>query len=175
MPRPPIKKTRVLAKAAEEGKLKAQTEHEFKSIKWLASIIPFLPEKYKKNAVLWMKNIFERNMDKIPKMVAMIGLTLIIKRLIDTSEELRGRLDLLRLPFERIGPQNPFTKIFPQPFTIYLTDERRKKYEGFFPDWMDWLISFTLAYIIIEHGGQIALGLGKAVSSLGGIVGFLLG
>lgn len=174
MPRPPVKKTRVLAKAQREGELKAQVEHDYKSVKWLADLIPFLPEKYKKNAVLWMKKIFEGHLAKIPKGIAILGMTYIIKNLIDTSEELRAKLPKVKIRF-RVGPAFP-TEFKPAwPLSLLTDEEEYEDFEGMFPDWADWLVAFTLAYMIVEHGGQIALGLGEAVKGLTGIVGFLLG
>jgi len=179
MPRPAKKKTRVLAQAAEEGRLKAQTQDEYKSVKFLADVIPFLPEKYKKNAVIWIKHMVEKNADKIPKTIAIIGLTVIIKQIIKTTESLQTRIKQLFKGEVAWTVTEPFGFLWGQitgqiPITETYGYFKEQK-EGFFPEWMDWLIAFSLAYIIVEHGGQIALGLGSVASSLSGMVGFLLG
>ena len=179
MPRPPVKKTYKLAKVAELGRLQAQVEQEYKGVKWLVDFLPFLPDKYKKNAVLWMKHLFEKHVAKIPKGIAIIGMTYIIKRLIDTTEELKEKALKFQLKY------SPLTQI---PYLIQLTgavvgvdvpqqiiDVTKIKYEGMFPDWADWLIAFTLAYIIVEHGGQIILGLGEGVKGLIALVSFFMG
>ena len=47
-------------------------------------------------------------------------------------------------------------------------------YEGFFPDWVDWLIAFTIAYILIEHAGSIIGLLGDSTSGLTKLVMLLI-
>ena len=69
MPRIAKKKTRVLAKCQREGELTAEVEHEYKSVKFLADVLPFLPEKYKKNATIWMKHLIEKHIDKKTKAI----------------------------------------------------------------------------------------------------------
>lgn len=172
MPRPPTKRTYKVEKAKTLGRLQAKVEHEYKAVKWLADIIPFLPKKYKKNATLWMKSLLEKHLDKIPKTIALLGLTYIIKELIRTSDELLTKI--------RTFTGKPIweTKLF-EPIwekELSLTPIWKKpEVKELLPEWKEWLIAFTLAYIIIEHGGQIALGLGETVKGLTGIVGFLLG
>lgn len=170
MPRLPIKKTRKLAKAEAEGQLKAQTEHEYKEVKWLADIIPFLPEKYKKNAALWLKRMVEKNISKLPKAIAIIGLTVVIKHLMDTIPELIETVSALhKIPwFYKVA-----SPLLYQAEMFTITVEKIDVTKGL-PEWFDWVIAFSLAYIIVEHGGQIALGLGESVKGLSGIVGFLL-
>ena len=178
MPRPPKKKTRVIAKARREGELTAEVEHEYKSVKFIADMIPFLPEKYKKNAVIWMKHLVEKHINKIPKGIAILGMTYIIKHLIDTSEELRGKVNLIvKATTQPLGGASLMIELWGSisKGELPFIQEAVGKTEGIFPDWADWLIAFTLAYIIVEYGGQIALGIGSTVKSLSGIVGFLLG
>jgi len=173
LPRPPVKKTRVCAKAAEEGRLKAQTEHEYKSVKFLADLIPFLPEKYKKNAVLWMKSIFEKHLAKIPKGIAIIGMTLIVKQIIHSSDEFIGKVAAIS------GKKPSWLAYTPAGMHMTIAEalvsKKGEKVEDFIPEWTEWLIAFSLAYIIVEHGGQIALGIGEGLKGLTGMVGFLLG
>lgn len=180
VPRPGKKKARVLAKAAEEGRLKAQTEHEYKSVKFLADIIPFLPEKYKKNAVLWVKHIVEDHLSELPKGIALLGTTIIVKYLLDTVESLRKRIEpmvsvkpgrgILGLVFETVPLPPAIEEV-----TITTLYGKEAEPKDLFPEWQIWLIAFAIAYIIVEHGGQIALGLGEGIKGLTGIVGFLLG
>jgi len=163
----------VLAKAAEEGRLKAQAEHEYKSVKFLADLIPFLPEKYKKNAVLWMKHIFEKHLAKIPKGIAIIGMTLIVKQIIHSSDEFLSKVAAIS------GRKPSWLAYTPAGMHMTIAEaligKKEEDVQDFIPEWTEWLIAFSLAYIIVEHGGQIALGLGEGIKGLTGIVGFLLG
>ena len=171
MPRIGKKKARVLAQHKRLGELKAEVQHEYKSVKWIADMLPFLPEKYKKNAILWIKHLLEEHLSEMPKNVAILGMTIIVKNLIDKSEELRSLLPKPELKF-RVDPALPhFEPAWP---VSLLFGTEKEKYEGMFPDWADWLISFSLAYIIVDHGGQIILGLGESVKGLTGMLAFLL-
>lgn len=181
MPRPPKKKTRVVAKARREGELKAEAEHEYKSVKFIADMIPFLPEKYKKNAVIWIKHLVEQHLSEIPKGIAILGLTVIIRHIIHTTDELAAKVKAIHeekpswYAFTPTGLHMTIAEAVVAQFGIAETSVSEKKLEGFIPDWTEWLISFALAYIIVEHGGQIALGFGELAGSIKGLVGLLLG
>lgn len=109
---------------------------------------------------------------------AVFGVTLIVKNLIDKSEELRGAL----IPITRgrewtinvFGSAIKGTALFP--FSLLLpASEAEKGYEGMFPDWMDWIIAFAIAYVIVKHGGQL-LGLMKeGTGTLTTVIGALMG
>jgi len=169
MPRPPVKKTFKLAKAAELGKLQAQDEQEYKGVKWIADMLPFLPEKYKKNTVLGIEHFLAQHAEKIPKGIAIFGMTIIIKGTIDASEELLEKIKHPLLAVASISPA--MVPFMPLALLLETVPEEKRKV----PDWAEWLVAFTLAYIIIEHGGQIILGLSESVKGLAGLVGFLLG
>lgn len=148
-------------KAREKGKLQAQIESKSKVF------------KYKKHTYIWLREQVEKNLHRIPEGVAILGMTVLVKHAIDASEELRGILaDFPRDLAYAIG--DILFKIFNIQKEEKPPSQDREKYEGFFPDWADWLIAFSIAYIIVKHGGQIALGLGDAVSGLTGMVKFLM-
>jgi hypothetical protein len=87
---------------------------------------------------------------------AVIGLTIIVKLTIDKTEEIRGWLATtggLYTEFETIiGKQTLLTWLGN---ALGLKPVETEKYEGMFPDWADWIISFAIAYIIVRHGGAI--------------------
>lgn len=168
MPRGKTARTRKkMAKAEEQGKLKARIEEEAKTF------------SKSKNFIVWVKKLIENHVDKIPKMVAIMGLTLLVHETIEKTEVYRQKITTI------VKGEAPWwsyfygvTGLIGLGFQMWLTPEAKEEvsfktsttYET-----MSWLTSFTLAYIIIEHGGQIALGLGDVAKSLTGMVGFLLG
>jgi len=148
------KTERKISKAQEKGRIKAQIEEEAKTF------------KNKKHFIVWIKKLVEKHAALIPKGVAVLGITFIIHNILKKPEFqallppiLRWReLEYIK-GWEWLGLYRPSEQ---EP--IEITEEI----------WT-WIIAFSLAYIIIEHGGQIALGLGEGVKGLTGIVGFLLG
>ena len=179
MPRIAKRKTRVLAKCQREGELKAEVEHEYKSVKWIADMLPFLPEKYKKNAVLWIKKILEEHLSEMPKAIAMLGMTILVKATIEQTEGLQSRVAQIM--------RGEVTWILGEPFAFLwgqLTGQIplgetygyfKGKKEGFFPAWQDWLISFTVAYMLVEHGGEIFQAIGSGALGLSSIISLLIG
>jgi len=99
-------------------------------------------------------------------------MTILVKKLIDTTEELKVAV---QQPFFVVGDKKG-TYAWKGPFTYELIPEKMVSAfkEGFFPDWIDWLIAFALAYIIVEHFGQIMQAAGNITSSLKGILSGLL-
>lgn len=166
MPRPPVKKTYKLAKAKRKGELQAEVEQEYKGIKWIADLIPFLPTKYKKNAALGIEHFLSHHGEKIPKLAALLGCTYLIKVTVDWTQGVFARA------LERAASM-------PFPLGIGILKEgelpaaRIKIGED--TETIEWIFSFVCAYIIIEHGGQLIGLLGDHIGSLTGIVGFLLG
>lgn len=153
MPRLPKKKTKVLAekKAFGEtlGKLKAE-EHFAKT---------------KKGQIRAVKTILRdmlKNVNPVDS-IAIIGTTVLVKMTIDKSEELRGKLKGLRLEH--------FPMIFSLTEPIWeQLKQKEKNYEGYFPDWTDWLISFAIAYVIVKHGGALFTALGSGMQGLTSII-----
>lgn len=170
MPRPPIRKTRVLAKAQREGEHKADTEHAYKSVKFIADMLPFLPEKYKKNAILWMKSLVEKHLHRIPKAVALIGMTLIVKNVIHTTDSLAAKVAEIAGKHPVLFAVTPFVTVAAQLTAEYFAAGKVKE-EDIVPEWAEWLVAFAIAYVIIEHGGQI-LNFGQ--QGLAALVGLML-
>jgi hypothetical protein len=112
------------------------------------------------------------------ELIAVIGMTFLVKHLIDASEDLRHKLDTLGgLYGEFLTPIGKTKMLTVLGRALGYTEVTPAQFEGMFPDWMDWLISFTIAYIIVKHGGQI-LGLASnamgALQNLSLIIGMLL-
>lgn len=145
-------------KAEVKAELKAKTEHKNKI---------FMGGKVTKE---WLIEQLERHADKIPKYVAIAGMTMVVKATIDASEVLRGKLDVI------LKGGNPFKGmfVFESGVPVFGLGEGAD-YEGMFPDWMDWLIAFGLAYVIVEHAGSLIGLLGDTMSGLTGVLGFLMG
>jgi len=167
MPRGKTARTRKrMAKAEEQGRIKARIEEEAKTF------------SKSKHFQVWIKKLLENHIDKIPKFVAIMGLTLLVHETIERTEVYRRKITTI------VKGEAPWwsyfygvTGLLGLGFQMWLTPEQKVEtvetqttYET-----ISWLTSFTLAYIIIEHGGQIALGLGDVAKSLTGMVGFLLG
>jgi hypothetical protein len=168
MPKLPKKKTEKLAyhKALGETLGKLQAEFRFKHTK--KGFIKSLRDHIGK----WIDNTNPL------ELVAVGGMTFLVKYLIDTSEDLRGKLNTLGgLYGEFLTPIGKTKMLTVLGRALGYTEVTPAQFEGMFPDWMDWLISFTIAYVIIKHGGQIfglasnALG---AIQNLSVIIGMLL-
>lgn len=164
----------------ELKKLKKRLETEFKTKVGL----------YKKHPEVWIGDRIadiakQTGVKDVAKIIAIVGMTILVKKTIDTSEELRGHMILVKqivkaAPFGSVLEYFPFLQLITPISTVVTAGipkpEEMPKYEGMFPDWMDWLISFTLAYIIVEHFGSIMHATGNILSSVKGLVtGLLLG
>ena len=169
MPRPPVKKTYKVEKARIKAQLDAKDEHDAKAFSF----------KHKKR---WLASIYThigKAIDRIDPLqgAAVLGATILIKTTIDASEELRAALlskkaAYIGVPVAGVemrpliaSPLRTFQSIFGT-----ITEKQAAEYEGFFPDWMDWIISFVIAYILVTQGKEI-LGLAQNLSV---IVGMLL-
>jgi len=133
---------------------------------------------YKKHPEVWIgdrvKDIAKQTgMTDIAKLGAVVGMTFVMKSIIDTTEDIRESTDMII----RYGPVGGpifgvLRGIFPDMFpSLGMTPEQK---EGFFPDWMDWIIAFTLAYIVVEHFGAIMQGAGDILSSMTGLARSML-
>jgi hypothetical protein len=175
LPRPPVKKHRKLAEAEETGRLNARLKHESKT--W----------KNKKHMLVSIKNHLGKALDRIDplEMVAVVGTTIVVKKVIDTTEDLKGKALAVRNVIMGTGQVlgasgiAQFIQAFGSPFSILSEffvglivpiPPEQAQYEGMFPDWVDWLIAFAIAYIIVHHG-ELLLGLGQNLSV---IIGMLL-
>jgi hypothetical protein len=98
----------------------------------------------------------------LAKLATIIGITPIIKTIIDTSEDLRSELDYFISGGILTGKK--------------WAEFREQKIEGFFPDWADWVFSFAIAYLIVENFGSIMHATGDILSSVKNMVtGLLIG
>jgi len=140
--RPAKKKKYAEAKAVRSGEL--QAEYQFKKAHSIA-----------KKPLDFIEEHGSKLLDKIEPLeaVAVIGLTVLVKHTIDSTEELLNKLQVIKSGKMKgllIFRTEATTKFLEQ---YGYTAEGRG--EGFFTDWQDWLISFCIAYIIIKHGGQL--------------------
>jgi len=172
--RPAAKRSYAEAKAAEKGRLQAHTEHEAQTF------------SSSKKTMVWVKQFFEKHVSQIPKGIAIIGVTYIVKGLIDTDEQLRAKYKVFKALTTGVEKATglPFSYLFSalESFGIpvglmatqFIPGEMLPE-ETMTEELLDWIIAFSLAYIIVEHAGQIIVGLGEGVKALSGILGFLLG
>lgn len=108
------------------------------------------------------------NIDPL-EVAATIGTTIVIKNLIDTSEAVRGAikaatgLEDFDLINSIVNPGwgvsiwifNLITGKAPTDINQEEIIEKAKSFEGLFPDWMDWLIAFSFAYMLVKYGDSI--------------------
>jgi len=143
-------------KAEVKAELTAKTEYAAKLF------------KNKKITQKWLIEQLEKHTDKIPKYAAIAGLTVLVKSTIDASEDLMSRAAVPMLALSAISPiMIPF---MPAALMGTISAEEFKK----IPDWAEWIVSFTIAYILIEHGGSIIGLLGSGSGGLSSIISLLL-
>lgn len=203
MPPPRKKANRVEAEATRVGQLKAEQRFRLR----------FLDSRFSlKNRAMSFIEYMKPYIAKLPKGVAILGLTYIVKNLIDESEEIRAKIhgwtqvkeriqDLPALA-EKTAPEAAKQRGTPQAIGAILSyfeliwkgttavipgaaigetigaavfAPKAEGFEGMFPDWADWLIAFTIAYILVENAGAIIMALGDAATSLTKVVGFIVG
>jgi len=152
-----------LGKASEKGKLQAQREHQ-----------------RKKHLLDSLKEHIGKAIDKadLPKMGAVIGMTVIIKQIIEASEELMkatlkmagGAQFALLFPFARDMAVQQLTGAFAT------AEEFGKASDIPEVEVMQWLVSYTLAYLLVDNFGDIMQATGNALGSIKNMVsGLLLG
>jgi len=122
-----------------------------------------------KDFPIWLRDRFGEMLSKIDPIesLAIFGLTVIIKGVIDTSEEIRSKLH----PFVTFGniPEGYKSVFSGIPFWYDLVKDD-EKYEGMLPDALDWVAAFGLAFVIARHGGALL----SAGSSIAGLITGLL-
>lgn len=132
---------------------------------------------YKKHPEVWLgdrlADIAKRTgITDVTKIIAVVGMTYIVKHLIDTSETLSKEVQVITrgAPFGVVGVGLSFL------YEQFSPKELKAQKLEFGDEWVKWLISFTLAFIIVEHFGEIMRGVGAASSSVKSIVqGLLMG
>jgi len=143
---------------------------------------------YQKYPAVWIGDRLadiakQTGMKDVTKIIAVVGMTILVKRTIDMSEDLRGKLKEIKeapFPFTQarfIAQTIPWFKPYERVAEAIVTGEPPElpeQYEGFFPDWMDWIIAFTLAYIIVENFGQIMHSAGNITSSIHSLLSAIL-
>lgn len=168
MPRPPKKKTRVLAEAETTGKLKAKDKHKSKIF------------KNKKQMKAWIIEQLEKLIARIDplELTAVMGATVIIKTGIDWSEEILKQFEAtsketwwkLVFPVETIMGMG-YDALFQQ-LTGKPREQMRKEMEGqVYTEVMEWIVSFCIAYVVIHNFGALI----DAGTSLLGSAKMLLG
>jgi len=76
------------------------------------------------------------------------GLTMVIKSVIDETEEIRGRIRAIAVIGEL--PEGMKAVWSGIPFWYVLVPEG-ETFEGMFPEWVDWLFAFGIAYVLVRH------------------------
>jgi len=169
--RPAAKRSYAEAKAAEKGRLQANTEHEAQTF------------SSKKKLMVSLKEHVGKFIDRIEPLdlAATLALTPLIHGVIANTPAMLSKVSEsygAGLPlWERFllwGPiGTPLSMLTEQ--VLPSKEDVKEMEKGLASnDVYVWLISFALAYIIIKHGGQIAIALGESVKGLTGILGFFL-
>jgi hypothetical protein len=127
---------------------------------------------YKKHPEVW---IGERLADfakktgitDVTKILAIVGMTYIVKKTIETSEALSDQMQVIvrGAPLGLVG-------IAYSIIAESIVPQAKKVEVG--PEWLEWIVSFVIAYLIVEHFGDIMRGVGSATSGIKDIVSGLL-
>jgi hypothetical protein len=125
------------------------------------------------------KFIDRLTLNDIAELMATIALTPLVKKAIDETEKLRGLFfGLMKIKREEVMPPATMEELRYKRFLRIIVGGEYKyieKYEGLFPDWMDWLISFGLAYLIVHNFGTLIHAAGDVVKSVQTILLGLVG
>jgi hypothetical protein len=129
------------------------------------------------------KFIDRLTLNDVAELMATIALTPVVKKVIDESEQLRGLF--FGVIKQATSPTAATTKtqweistelkLF-RWFKAYTgtVGKEMAEYEGLFPDWMDWIISFGLAYLIVHNFGALIHAAGETVKSIKNILEWLV-
>jgi hypothetical protein len=156
----------VLAKAAKKGELQAVAENKSKI--W----------SNKKQRTAWMLTQLEKVIDKIDPMkaLAILGTTLIIKQGINWAQYLGQKfaeqggspVGMVAAILGDLMPGNPVLEAL-----AGITGEKKVNLGGR-AEIMEWVISFTVAYILVEHAGELITAGGNILFAAKGLIGGLL-
>ena len=174
MPRPPKKKTYVVSKAAEKGRLDAQDEHDSK----------LLSGRGKKRLLASLATHIGKAIDRVEplELVAVLGATVIVHNTIMNAPEtlryiqqkaLGGELGF----FEKLLLYGPINwPMFTAARQVYGETEKAVT-EGIEQqgEIMVWVISFVVAYLCIKHFGLIISTLGEMGKSILSLTNMQLG
>lgn len=165
MPRPPIKKTKKLAKAQKEGELQAENEFIAKTF------------KNKKQFLNWAKGKLDGFLEKIDPLetMAILTTTVFIKFGIEWAE------DLLTVPVDsdifrtiyRMGLGVIGLLIPPSPEALQQKEKLKAIMDSPPMEMFQWGVSFLVAYIIIKHAGELITAGGNILGVAKGLIGMV--
>ena len=157
MGRPAKKRCRAEAKATRLGQL--QAEYEFKKAHSIdKKPLDFIVEQGKK--------LLDR-IDPI-ETAAIIGTTIIVHGLISDNKDWVAKT----IEYSKLWSQDQALAFIEDWYAQLTGKEQKQKNLIEFPDWSVWLVSLSIAYIVIKHGGQL---IGLLESGLSSVVPMLLG
>jgi hypothetical protein len=155
--RPAKKRCRAEAKATRLGQL--QAEYQFKKAHSIANKpYDFLEEQGKKL------------LDKIDPVetAAIIGTTIIVHGLISENKAWVAKA----IEYSKLWSQDQALAFIEDWYAQLTGKEQKQKNLIEFPDWSVWLVSLSIAYIVIKHGGQL---IGLLEKGLTNVIPLLLG
>lgn len=169
-PKPPKrgdwkKKLRKWVEIQEKAKLNAQYRWKNTKKGFLASLRAHIG-----------RIIDNSDLHDVCELIAVLSLTPVVKYVIDTSEDIRAKIQAIISAPEEIqlkrlfGFGLPTWELIPKQITKIV----EAKSEGLFPDWMDWIIAFGFSYLIVHNFGAIVHAAGDIVKSIRTIIGSLL-
>lgn len=153
MPKPAKKKTKVLAHAKKIGELEA--ERTFNA-KWTKNRVKaFIIERLTKA------------IDKIDplKLFAIVGTTYFIKQGIEWTEEMTAVVQ----KYGKTTTPFSFSWVTAHVWDLLGVTERPKDLAP--EEVIQWGLSFVVAYIIIEHGGELLIAGGNLLGAAKGLIG----
>lgn len=166
MGKPAKKKSRVEAKARRKGELQAEDEKRF----------AFLDGRRKLSSrALSFFEYVKPQLDVIPKWIAYVGTAILVKKVIHESDEFMSRVNELIGKPTGVGITAAPATLLAKQLAPKLFGEPADIGEGMLPEVWEWIISFAIAYIIVEHAGAIISALGDIAGSLSKLVGLFLG
>lgn len=139
------------AKALVKAKLQAKKEWDERKAN--------IPYKIKELISKYLENI-----DPL-ETAACIGTTIIVKALIDKSEEIRAAIK----PFWVASLDDPNKYVWSGIPFWYIKQESGVDFEGLFPEYMDWIIAFGIAFIVVRHP-EVITTMFQGVTSLSGFI-----
>lgn len=156
------KRIRELTKAEIKARLKAVAEFKKSAVGTAQSLREHMG-----------KFIDSAKIGDVTKLVAILGMTVLVKNVIDSTPELVDKAKELVVPGYALALLFPFTAL---PFLPALgaAAAAPPKEQLEIPEHLEWLISFTLAYIIVTHFGDLVQGMGNVVSGIKGILTSML-
>ena len=135
-----------------------------------------------------IKRFLGEHIKEIPEWVAIAGMTILVKQVIEASEPLQAKAaegavklagasaDITKLAFEFQAIPSLVSSLG---ITVTETSELQKAIlealDSPQAEMLQWLLAFTIAYILVKHMGQIIGLLGDVVGGLTKIVPLLMG